>query len=355
MKISVCYMVKNEEENLARSLASLPGRLEDLVVVDTGSTDGTREVARRSGARLFDAPWTGDFSAPRNAAIELAKGDWILFLDADESFEPGLRDFSGILREIEEKGGDALLFRRRNIESLERPLDASVDWSVRAFRRSDNLRYIGAVHEQITRLDGGTLDVHYADPRYTLLHTGYAGSLGEAKARRNLGILLADIARRGPRPSDDVYLTDCYYGIQDYERAMHCAEKVVKKDSLVVYGGKGHIYHTILECMRHLHRPDAAMLPWADAAIRAYPDLPEFYAERGMVLCGMGQLPAARASLLDALIHYESHTAKPEHESYFQPRIAAQIARRLAKIAALYHDEREAAYFRSKAAKYEKA
>lgn len=352
MKLSVCYIVKNEEANLARSLASLPKCLDDLVIVDTGSSDGTRDVARRYGARLFDAVWTDDFSAPRNAAIEQAIGDWILFLDADESFEPGLEDFSGILHEIEEKEGDALLFRRRNVEDSEHPEKGSTDWSVRAFRRSENLRYTGAVHEQITRLDGKALDVHYADPRYTLLHTGYAGALGEEKARRNLEILQAEIARRGPRPADATYLMDCYYGVHDYEEAMHCAKRVIENEELIVYGGKGHAYHVILECMRHLHMPDADMLPWADAAIRAYHDLPEFYAERGMVLCGLGRLPEARASLIDALIHYESHTAQPEHESYFNAHIAAKAARRLAEIAALYHDEREAAYFRSKAARY---
>lgn len=353
MKLSVCHIVKNEEANLARSLASLPKCLDDLVIVDTGSSDGTRDVARRYGARLFDAVWTDDFSAPRNAAIEQAIGDWILFLDADESFEPGLEDFSGILHEIEEKEGDALLFRRRNVEDSEHPEKGSTDWSVRAFRRSENLRYTGAVHEQITRLDGEPLDVHYADPQYTLMHTGYAGALGEEKARRNLRILQAEIARRGPQPSDDTYLMDCYYGVHDYGKAMQCAERVVEDQDLVVYGGKGHSYHVILECMRHLHRPDAEMLPWADAAIRAYPDLPEFYAERGMVLCGLGRLPEARASLIDALIHYESHTAQPEHESYFHAHIAARVAHRLSEIAALYHDGREAAYFRSKAAQYE--
>ena len=86
MKISACYITKNEERNIVRSLQSLLDSVDEIIVVDTGSTDRTKEAAAGLGARVLDFAWEDDFSAPRNLAIQEAQGDWIIFLDADEWF-----------------------------------------------------------------------------------------------------------------------------------------------------------------------------------------------------------------------------------------------------------------------------
>ena len=86
VKISACYMVKNAAQDLARSLESLAKYVNEIIVVDTGSTDNTVEVAQKFGAKVFHEQWQDDFSTPRNVAIREAKGDWIVFLDADEYF-----------------------------------------------------------------------------------------------------------------------------------------------------------------------------------------------------------------------------------------------------------------------------
>ncbi len=84
-KLSVCLITKNEEANLARCLESLRGLWDELIVVDTGSTDRTVEIAHSFGARLFHFTWQDDFSLARNFCISQATGDWILSIDADES------------------------------------------------------------------------------------------------------------------------------------------------------------------------------------------------------------------------------------------------------------------------------
>ena len=86
LKISACYIVKNEEKKLPRSIESLKSAVNELIVVDTGSTDNTIEIAKSYGAKVIESTWQDDFSAPRNIAIENATGDWIIFLDADEFF-----------------------------------------------------------------------------------------------------------------------------------------------------------------------------------------------------------------------------------------------------------------------------
>ena len=71
---------------MPRSLDSVKDYVDEIVVVDTGSTDNTIEVAKSYGAKVFESPWNNDFSTPRNMALENATGDWIIFLDADEYF-----------------------------------------------------------------------------------------------------------------------------------------------------------------------------------------------------------------------------------------------------------------------------
>ncbi|GEJ57941.1 glycosyltransferase [Anaeromyxobacter diazotrophicus] len=88
-RISLCLIARNEERMLPDCLASVRGAVDDVVVVDTGSTDRTRELARAAGARVFEEPWRDDFAAPRNTALKHAVGDWILQLDADERLAPG--------------------------------------------------------------------------------------------------------------------------------------------------------------------------------------------------------------------------------------------------------------------------
>ncbi len=82
--LSLCMIVKNEERNLVKCLKSVRDVVDELIVVDTGSTDKTKDIAKVFGAKVFDFPWTGDFSAARNHSLAQAKGDWILILDADE-------------------------------------------------------------------------------------------------------------------------------------------------------------------------------------------------------------------------------------------------------------------------------
>ena len=86
VKISQCMIVKDEEQNIVRALSWGKGIVSEQIVVDTGSTDRTVEIARQMGARVYQIPWTNDFSAAKNYAIGKASGDWIAFLDADEYF-----------------------------------------------------------------------------------------------------------------------------------------------------------------------------------------------------------------------------------------------------------------------------
>ena len=84
ISISLCMIVKNEEDTLPRCLRSAAGLVDEIVVVDTGSTDRTKEVAREFTDRVFDFPWNDDFSQARNYSFQLARCQYCLWLDADD-------------------------------------------------------------------------------------------------------------------------------------------------------------------------------------------------------------------------------------------------------------------------------
>jgi glycosyltransferase involved in cell wall biosynthesis len=144
MRISACMMVRDEEKLLARCLKSFHSAYDELCIVDTGSKDRTQEIAREHGAnvRAFDAcngadGKIRDFSIARNAAIEMAKGDWILWMDADDVL----------------KTGGAERFRRHASRSKQGGIQVTIRWGrdswlqTRLFKNVPANRFIGRIHE----------------------------------------------------------------------------------------------------------------------------------------------------------------------------------------------------------------
>jgi tetratricopeptide (TPR) repeat protein len=195
-------IVRDEERDLPRCLASLSGVADELVVVDTGSLDRTPELAAAAGARVVRIAWPGDFAAARNVSIEAATGDWILVLDADEELPPATA-LRAEVAQADALGLAGLSLVQRNLSP---PGDVTTYQDlpiVRLFRRAPHVRYEGRIHEQVSpsivRAGGalGASDLHF-------LHHGYASPLaqGQSRARRNLALLEA--ATRDA--SDDAYL-----------------------------------------------------------------------------------------------------------------------------------------------------
>lgn len=181
-------IVRDEERHLAGCLASLAPVVDEVVVVDTGSRDATVQIARSAGARVVHRAWDGDFSAARNAGLDLAAGRWILYIDADERLRPVERDeVEALLRDAQEAAFRVLLA-------------PSVGWTpyreYRLWRNDRRIRFAGVMHEQVT---GAISAVARADGRpigdcgLTLDHLGYEGDQTH-KHRRNLPLLEAQLA-----------------------------------------------------------------------------------------------------------------------------------------------------------------
>jgi len=188
-------------------LASVQGVVDEIVVVDTGSTDATREIARQAGATVLERPWDDDFAAPRNLAAQRARGAWILQLDADERLAPGA---GPALRAAVKRGGFELgMVRLHNASSAAATPEQVVAGPgrhgapmllPRVLRHTGGLEWRGAVHESVgdwfVRVKG-----RRADLDVDLVHYGYLPSLVDQGKKRERNIALLQ-RRRAAEPDD---------------------------------------------------------------------------------------------------------------------------------------------------------
>ncbi|MHB1776950.1 MAG: glycosyltransferase [Acidimicrobiales bacterium] len=194
--VSACLIVRDESSNLARCLESLAGVADEVVVHDTGSTDGTPALARRLGARVLEGGWDDDFAGARNEALAHCTGTWVLWVDADEALrcdDPGaLRRFLAD-RPTDVEGLLVLIDNLRGNEAgsvLTHP-------ACRLFRRACG-HWRGRLHEQVVARRGRPdLGLAMADRGLVhLTHWGYlqAALAGRDKGERNVRTAFADLA-----------------------------------------------------------------------------------------------------------------------------------------------------------------
>ncbi|MEM6531031.1 MAG: glycosyltransferase [Myxococcota bacterium] len=193
MKISLCMIVRDEIEMLPGCLESIAGAVDEAVIVDTGSTDGTDAWAKARADVFVRFPWCDDFSAARNAAIEQATGDWILIVDADERLVTGRE---ALRRACDDASSVAWRIQVRD--------SSGSVWLTRLFRRRDDVRFRGRIHEQVTE-DLQALGVP-VEPLsgVTLEHHGYEPERFSARGKRERNVRL--LRRELEDQPDDPYL-----------------------------------------------------------------------------------------------------------------------------------------------------
>ena len=146
--VSLCMIVRNEEACLAHCLASVRDLVEEIVLVDTGSTDHTKDIARSFSCRIFDFPWQDDFAAARNFSFDQACMDFCLWLDADDRLLPEDRErFRRLKEELTTETDVVLLPYHTALRSDGSP--AFTCYRERLLLRKDRFRWEGRVHEAI--------------------------------------------------------------------------------------------------------------------------------------------------------------------------------------------------------------
>lgn len=189
--LTVCIVARNEENNIQKAIASVKPHAAEIIVVDTGSVDGTVNVAKNMGAKVLHFPWNDDFSAARNFALDHAKGEWVLMLDADEA----LRDCptAQVANLLAETGVDAYRTILVNIVKGQASNRIPI---LRLFRNTPSYRYQGAIHEQIIdsilRANG-----KISNSPLVIEHYGYteAEDVRKSRRERNLRLLEREVDR----------------------------------------------------------------------------------------------------------------------------------------------------------------
>jgi len=191
--VTLCMIVKNEEKDLPQCLHSARDKVDEMVVVDTGSSDHTVEIARAFKARIFHFKWCDDFAKARNHSLKYAKGKWIVYLDGDEFLEPLDKD---IFREAaRNKTKLAYALTIKNL--LDNGKDAS-HLQVRMFRNRADMRFKNRVYNQLC-IPGGLQGPHVGRLDAVIIHKGYQKGYIQKreKAQRVRRLFPKQLARHG--------------------------------------------------------------------------------------------------------------------------------------------------------------
>lgn len=186
--LSLSMIVKNEENFLDDCLRSVQGVADEMVVVDTGSTDKTKEIAVRHGAKVIDFAWAGDFSQARNFSLDHCSGEWILYLDADERLDQRHKKTIRLL--IRDRHVSAYNVIIAGDHATEKGSVSQANSYPRLFRNLPGIRFEGRVHEQLwPSLQRTNSIVRQSD--VVIHHLGYASGYDVVrdKALRNLELL----------------------------------------------------------------------------------------------------------------------------------------------------------------------
>lgn len=217
MKMSLCMIVKNEEHLLQQSLRKVGLYLDEIIVVDTGSTDRTKEIARSWGAQVYDFPWCDDFSVARNFSLEKATCNWVLVLDADEI----IVDFNVELIRNVIKADQPVVGRIKLINLVSDAMGEkrSSERISRLFNRRV-FQYEGVIHEQVVRIDGNPFNT--VPVEITVEHSGYTQEVIQRTDKIARNITLLDQAL-GKSPEDTYLLYQLgksYFMAKNYVEAV---------------------------------------------------------------------------------------------------------------------------------------
>ena len=200
VRVSLTMIVRNEEKNLPACLGSAKGLFDEIVVVDTGSTDRTQEIARDFGAKVFEFAWINDFAAARNAAFSHATGDYAFWLDADDVLDGHQCDNLRRLLDGLRPGDESAYVVRCACDPEPRGGGQTVVDHIRLFPLRQDVRWTYRVHEQILpALRRANISVRWSD--VVVRHTGYTDpALRARKLVRDEAILRAELAERPDDP-----------------------------------------------------------------------------------------------------------------------------------------------------------
>ena len=293
--ISVCIIAKNEEKRIEKCLASIKPYGFEIVVVDTGSTDRTREIAGKYADQVLDFAWCDDFSAARNFSIQQASNDWVLVIDCDEYLENvNLAELEDALEANSRCVG---MIVRNNPYIIQGVRSIMSERIGRLFNRK-YCHYEGCIHEQVCTLDGR--EPQSFQIPLTFYHEGYVTeSEKRMRATRNLEMLLHDLNLKGPSPYIYFQLGQNYISLNDMEKAAHYYKQGLELDADPESAFVQSMAETYGYCLLDLAKYDLAM------ALR---DKYELFSHRADFVYLMGMIYMKKGSYARAIEEFRKAT-----------------------------------------------
>lgn len=294
--LGLCMIVKDEEKNIARCIGSVRSIVDEIVVVDTGSTDNTVKIAEELGAEVCYYPWDNSFSNAKNFAIGKAGSEWLLLLDADEALDT--ESAGAVVDFINTTALDGAHFRVRNYTGSFSPENYSLHIALRLLRNNGRYRYTGNIHEQIVRDEPGYFYDRFATLDVILHHYGYLESAvaEKQKRKRNIPILEKELE---DNPNDaftlfnlgNEYLTENSYAaaLEYYEKSKALADNTNK-------AFVPHLYFRMINCHESLGHYQPA-LDLLNEALRIYAECTDYEFVRANIYFKCRRYTLAVASL----------------------------------------------------------
>lgn len=328
LKITACYIVKNEVENLAKSIKSLKNQVNEIVVVDTGSTDDTIAVARKLGAKVYSFPWQDDFSKARNFALSKAKGDWLILLDADEYFTAKT---AGNIRQVirQAQQVDGLLVQLVNYDVDKAEVQNYFN-ALRIVRKQIGLHYEGLIHEELKLSDDNSMKLTQVPANILeIYHTGYATSVSQQKIKRNIQMLQQAVANGQSEESLARYFCDCYFGLDDMEKCEYYGWMEIRKGRQSLnFGSRCHRVLMNYYGQRSDAKSMAKRRQLAEISVEQYPEVPDFWAEYSECFYQAGEYAQAIAAMEKALqLMQDYHGMEPSMlvEGHMAPKLEDRL------------------------------
>ena len=331
IRLSLCMIVRNEADMLSTCLKAAEGAVDEICILDTGSTDDTVEIARSFGARVETAEWADDFSSARNQSLEMAKGEWILVLDADEILSAGAKNGLRHVMNAPDVIAASLQFTN---DYGDRSIDCLI---LRMFKNHPSHRFQNIIHEQVLpsiletiQSEGGaiiTANVHVD-------HLGYRPEVREAQGKDERNLRLFE--RATAADPTNAYL---WYKFGDFLRRDRDTARIVEclEKSLSILEAK-----PAEEVTRLTYCAEAAALlsleighmgSWSDAvectthALGRYAPSAMLYWVHGQACLEVGQFVEAEEAFRTCMSYDGKATHVPARPDIMQGRSQLGIAR----------------------------
>lgn len=318
--ISLCMIAKNEEKVLDRCLRSVCNYVDEIIIVDTGSTDRTKEIAGKYTQRIYDFVWINDFAAARNEAIKHAKGTWIFVLDADEYMEEedirGLREFLAKEKPTKDK---AFSFIVRNFAGDEKNPYVNEGSILRAFGNRMDIWYARPIHEQPHSRNN--IPLNMVSVPFKILHTGYLNSVMSEKDKHNRNMsIFNDIKSKKKLSAYD----HCMLGMQlatgsEFDDALKHFHEALRSNLKSEEWYK----HALFAMLDIYLKQENYILAWTflESKLKEYSHYPDIQYVRGTVLRALGFYERAKNEWIAAHKNAEQLSALPQDITAVNPML----------------------------------